>query len=547
MGRQAGLFAQVGQGPSHEIIRLGPSLAQFYRLYNGRMMNRLRARLGCLAAMFGCFAAAGTPTPAAAAEPPAAIIVFDGSASMWGSPTGEKKSKLLLAREAFRAGLDKAPAGLRLGLISFGHRRSGDCGDVEVQVKPATGSVARINGILETYNPRGRGPITQALRAAAKELGPASAPASVILVHDDLDNCQADPCTALADLQMAHPTVVVHVVSLAMKREDAQRMMCLTRPTGGTLAEAGNAQQISTAIEAALKLASTGLAGPRTPEAAASPPPAPAGKTGLQLFARLSADGAAIINPLRWKVRAAGQPDAPLLHERDAVVEFAELPPGRYEIEAQYGFVVARSTVEVVAGKVSPVTLALGAGSVQLLDPATPAAMLRDAIVTFTRTEPLPETVSMLRGFVPEIALAPGNYVLGVTAGPLRIERAVVVKAGERVKIDPLIAVGELDLQVVAAAGGPTLEGVRTTVFEDDPDAPQGRREIAPLQGHLARAVVGTGKGQFPSLAARFCGKHHPLQPRTHGLAAQGVGEKSPHVTGGGAQRALAPQQPAPT
>ena len=46
-------------------------------------------------------------------------------------------------------------------------------------------------------------------------------------------------------------------------------------------------------------------------------------------------------------------------------------------------------------------------------------------------------------------------------------------------KIEPLIAVGELDLQVAAAAGGLPLDGARTTVFEDDPDAPQGRREIA--------------------------------------------------------------------
>ncbi len=452
-------------------------------------------------------------TPARAAEAPIAVIVFDGSASMWGQPAAEanapekngsgksnaeKKTKLALAREALRtgfdkAGLEKSASALRLGLVSFGHRRSGDCSDVEVQVKPAPGTVARINGILDAYNPRGRGPITQALRLAAKELGIDGQPATIILIHDDPDNCQADPCAALPELQKANPKVVVHVVSLAMKREDAQRMTCLTRPTGGTLAEAADAQQVTAAIAAALQRASGGASagvngdvnGGATgmvavaANASGQLPVVPVGKSGLQLQAKLSADGADIITPLRWRIRAAGQPNAPLVHESDAVVTAVELAPGRYDVEAQYGFVVAQRTEEVRAGEFRPVTIALGAGNVQVLDAAMQGKLFSDAVMTFTRTEPRPETISMLRGLVPEIALSPGRYLLGVTVGPQRIERAVTVKLGERISLDPPLAIGELDLDLAAAAAGPQVEGASTTVFEDDPDAPRGRREIA--------------------------------------------------------------------
>ncbi len=444
--------------------------------------------------------------PARAAEAPLAIIVFDGSASMWGplvpeknaseKNASEKKSKLALAREGVRAGLDKAgldkagfdktgpdnaSAALRLGLVSFGHRRGGDCSDVEVQVKPASGTAARITGILDAYNPRGRGPITQALRLAAKELAADAQPASIILIHDDPDNCQADPCAALPDLQKANPRVVVHVVSLAMKREDAQRMSCLTRPTGGTLTEANDAQQTSAAILAALKRAGGGAADAvlAAPAAPGQLPVVPAGKTGLLLQAKLSADGAAITLPLRWRVRAAGQPGASPLHESDAVTATVELAAGQYDVEAQYGFVVARSTEEVRAGQFSPVTIALAAGSVQLLDAAIQGTLFRDAIMTFTRTEPSPETVSMLRGLVSEIGLSPGNYRMGITAGPQRIERAISVKLGERQVLEPPLAIGELDLELVAAVSGAALEGATTTMYEDDPDAPKGRREIA--------------------------------------------------------------------
>ena len=76
------------------------SLTQFRRLYNGGMRNRIRAFGFGLAVALGCLAAAAAGAfRAQAAEPPAVVIVFDGSASMWGNPANEKKSKLALARD----------------------------------------------------------------------------------------------------------------------------------------------------------------------------------------------------------------------------------------------------------------------------------------------------------------------------------------------------------------------------------------------------------------------------------------------------------------
>ncbi len=427
----------------------------------------------------------------AAAEEPTVVIVFDGSASMWGKPDGESKHKMQLARDALKIGLAKASPELRLGLVSYGHRKGGDCSDVETIVKPAPGTVARITGILEKHNPRGRGPITAALKEAAKDLGPQSAPSSLILIHDDPDNCQADPCSALSELRAAHPKVVVHVVSLAMKREEAQRMQCLTRPTGGTQTEAANTQQVNAAVEGILNLAlagssastgqsaSAGSGGKDATAATAAPsvPPTPV-KPGLQLVASLGPGSAPLVTPLRWRVRPAGKADAVPVYENDAVAPFLELPPGSYEVEAQSGFVLARTSVQMAAGEAKTLNVALGAGVVRLTEDGPVAPSLGDAVVTFVRTEPAPETVSILRGLVPEIALAPGSYQIVVAAGPLRFERALAVKAGERVGIEPMLQLGELELVVAGTAGGPPLDGVLTTIFEDDPDSLQGRREV---------------------------------------------------------------------
>ena len=81
---------------------------------------------------------------AKAADAPATMIIFDGSGSMWGRLDAEKKlSKLDLAREAVRTSLPKTAAA-RYGLMSFGHRRSGDCSDIEIIAPVAEGDPARI-------------------------------------------------------------------------------------------------------------------------------------------------------------------------------------------------------------------------------------------------------------------------------------------------------------------------------------------------------------------------------------------------------------------
>ena len=77
----------------------------------------------------------------------------------------------MLAREALRRGLGKIAPQTRVGLASFGHRR-GDCADVEVVRRRSPLDVGSLIAPLEQFNPRGRGPLTLALREAAKSLPP---------------------------------------------------------------------------------------------------------------------------------------------------------------------------------------------------------------------------------------------------------------------------------------------------------------------------------------------------------------------------------------
>ena len=154
-----------------------------------------------------------------AADPPSVMIVLDGSGSMWGVIDGSRQNKLTLVRDSMRRALTRLGPETRVGLTGFGHRR-GDCGDVEVMLPAEKLDAERIMGPLGPYNPKGRGPLALALREAGKSLAGAQGRRSLVLIHDDADNCQADACAAAAELKSAG--IVVHVVGVSLN--SARRM-----------------------------------------------------------------------------------------------------------------------------------------------------------------------------------------------------------------------------------------------------------------------------------------------------------------------------------
>ena len=116
-----------------------------------------------------------------------AIVVLDGSGSMWGNIGNERPSKFDLARQALRQSLSNLSPRVKLGLMSFGQRRRADCSDVEVLAPPEAGPPERILSIADKLNPKGKGPLSLALRDAASQM-PADTGGSVIVIHDGVDN-----------------------------------------------------------------------------------------------------------------------------------------------------------------------------------------------------------------------------------------------------------------------------------------------------------------------------------------------------------------------
>ena len=153
----------------------------------------------------GAFAAA-LAMPLAAQETGRAILVLDGSGSMWGQIDG--KAKITIAQEVVGELLPSLPEGQALGLTLYGHRRKGDCSDIETVVAPAQGSHAAILDAVNAVKPKGKTPMTDAIRQAAEALRYTEEKATVILVSDGIETCAPDPCAAARVLEEAKPAAL---------------------------------------------------------------------------------------------------------------------------------------------------------------------------------------------------------------------------------------------------------------------------------------------------------------------------------------------------
>ena len=108
------------------------------------------------------------------------MLVLDASGSMWGQIGG--KTKIAIAREAVDSMLDGWNGG-DLGLIAYGHRRKGDCADIEVLQAIGPDTAAGIRKQVNALNPKGMTPITASVRMAAEQLRYTEQKATVIVEH----------------------------------------------------------------------------------------------------------------------------------------------------------------------------------------------------------------------------------------------------------------------------------------------------------------------------------------------------------------------------
>lgn len=177
----------------------------------------------------------------------ATILVYDVSNSMWGQIDGV--SKVEIAREVIGDLLTDWDGATDLGLVAYGHRRAGDCGDIQTLIPVGPVDAKSFSATINSLVPRGKTPLSEAVRTAANELNYLDRPATVILVSDGIESCDADPCALARELERGGIGFTAHVVGFDVASiENQSQLSCLADLTGGTYLTASNASELSSAL-----------------------------------------------------------------------------------------------------------------------------------------------------------------------------------------------------------------------------------------------------------------------------------------------------------
>lgn len=242
------------------------------------------------------------------------VLVLDGSGSMWGRIKG--KPKITIAQKVIDNMMQSWDKEIELGLVFYGHRRRGDCKDIEVMLKPQHGNASRVRKLVKGIKPKGKTPISQSILTAAKTLNYTTERATVILVSDGQETCsKVDPCEISKELEKRGADFTAHVIGFDVNKKTAAQLECMARATGGVYRDAKSADKLQDALRDAVQ--SVKREGYDTAIAVLG-----RGQSTFQ-DARLS-----------WGVFARGEPRVELSSQTTSTLELHH-EPGQYYVEAR--------------------------------------------------------------------------------------------------------------------------------------------------------------------------------------------------------------------
>jgi Ca-activated chloride channel homolog len=389
--------------------------------------------MGRIPAVLGTFIAALLLAgEAATAGERATIMVFDASGSMWNRMQGDI-TRIEVARdvmEEFFAGRD---ANAPISVIAYGHRRRGDCADIEVVAPLGVHDPRELAARVRALNPQGMTPLTDSLTLAREQIPRTAESADLILVTDGLENCGGDPCALAARLAAEGIQIRAHVVGFGMTAEEVNSLSCVPDQTGGRLFHT------SSGVELAEALAAVSVPEPQPVELA---------------FRAVDARNGEPLHPSDWQIHD-GQTGALVASAEAAAAFNARLEDGAYRVSAVHPGFEGTIDLAVDAGTSGtidvPLQKVLGTLVLQAVDARTGVTL---ANVDWTLVDLATEAAQTERaaGERHRLLLRPGDYRVEGISGLLTGGANVSVTLDEDVTARVELAEALADASVSAPA-----------------------------------------------------------------------------------------------
>ena len=176
-------------------------------------------------------------------------FILDASGSMWERAGG--KPRIVIAKETLSNLIEQTPAQIRAGVTVYGHRRKGDCSDIE-EIVPLKNldpmAKFRATERISSINAMGKTPITDSIQQTVDRLKGEEGETTIVLISDGLESCGKDPCALTRELKSAGINFVMHVVGFGLMDHQKKKLACIADAGEGTFFTADNASDLLQAL-----------------------------------------------------------------------------------------------------------------------------------------------------------------------------------------------------------------------------------------------------------------------------------------------------------
>jgi Ca-activated chloride channel family protein len=415
------------------------------------------------------------------------IMILDASGSMWGQVDG--KNKIVIARDVIKDLVGDWKKENHLGLITYGHRKKGDCQDIEQLIPVGEVDSAAFIKKVNDLNPKGKTPLTASIQKAAEILKYEEEAATIILVTDGLETCDANPCAVSESLEKKGIHFTAHVVAFDLTEDEKQTLKCIADNTGGMFLSASNAGELQKALKSVAKVA------------AVVPP-------SVRLHTVMKEGSEPILqDPLYYYIY---DKDGQEVEATNANEPLAYLPPGQYTVKVRHNITTIEDSFTILEEGLLDHTIVIGTGHLKLSATQTQNGDIvkngpQYTIYNLKEDGTENQKVDFNNNAISEFSLKRGKYKVYVTWGDaVGVWADTEVKADETTELTVNLNVGTLSLSSTKS-GQLIKDGTQWYIYNIDENGERSSREIS--FNNNAKSSFKLIEGDYIIRASNYAGK----------------------------------------
>ena len=163
------------------------------------------------------------------------------------------KSKMEIASSVLSSSLTELPTNQHVGLVAYGHRKKGDCKDVEFLVDVSNGSASEVSTAIKAIKPLGKTPLAYSATLVINTLRTSKVKATIILITDGIESCNGNICDVVKAAKAEGIDFKLHIIGFGLKKGETEQLKCAATAGDGNYYDAADAGGLGDVLDEAVE------------------------------------------------------------------------------------------------------------------------------------------------------------------------------------------------------------------------------------------------------------------------------------------------------